>query len=257
MKIYEYIESNFNSKPFIKSGLIDSFANNPISSENFQNLLRDFIYDNFGYYEISEKIKNTTERKNKSMLEVIQEVASNIYLSNEYRYNTLYSTIIQEYNPIENYSMSEKIETTYNGSEVNSTEYNGTETNAHNINEQTVNNNQTTEGKTTNVLKTAPYDSENFFNKEQSSTTQENPTVTESSTHIEGNNSEVKSFDNRVDRNTRTFNGRNDVVTHTRSGNIGVTTSQQMLESQRSLANFNFVGIVARDIVKRIGILIY
>ena len=257
MKIFEYIENNFSSKPFIKSELLNTFVNNPISSETFQNLLRDFIYDNFGYYEISEKIKNTTERKNKTMLEVIQEIASNIYLSNEYRYDTLYSTIIQEYNPIENYSMTERIETAYNGSEVNSTEYNGSETNVHNIKEKTVNQNKTTEGETTNVLKTAPYDSENFFNKEQSTTKQENPSVTDSSASIEGNNSDIKTFDNRVDRNTRSFDGRNDIVTHTRSGNIGVTTSQQMLESQRSLANFNFVGIVARDIVKRIGILIY
>lgn len=257
MKIFEYIESNYNNNPFIKSELIDTFVDNPVSRETFQNLLRDFIYDNFGYYEISEKIKNTTERKNKTMLEVIQEIASNIYLSNEYRYNTLYSTIIQEYDPIENYKMSEKIETTYNGSEVNSTEYNGTETNLHNIKEKTINQNKTTEGSTTNVLKTAPYDSENFYNKEQSTTTQENPTVTDSSASIEGVNSDVKSFDSRVDKNTKRFEGRNDVVTHTRSGNIGVTTSQQMLESQRTLANFNFVGIVARDIVKRIGILIY
>ena len=114
MRIYEYIENNFNNNPFIKSELLGTFEKNPISSEIFQHLLVDFIYDNFGYYEISEKIKNTTERKNKTMLEVIQEIASNIYLSNEYRYNTLYSTIIQEYNPIENYSMTEKIETSYN-----------------------------------------------------------------------------------------------------------------------------------------------
>ena len=103
MKISDYIENNFSNKPFIKSELLGTFEKNPISSENFQNLLRDFIYDNFGYYKISEKINNTAERKNKTMLEVIQEIASNIYLSNEYRYNTLYSTIIQEYNPIENY----------------------------------------------------------------------------------------------------------------------------------------------------------
>ena len=96
MKICEYIENNFSNKPFIKSELIGTFEKNPISSEIFQNLLRDVIYDNFGYYEISEKIKNTTERKNKAMLEVIQEISSNIYLYNEYRYNTLYSTIIQE-----------------------------------------------------------------------------------------------------------------------------------------------------------------
>ena len=257
MRICDYIESNFSNKPFIKSELVNTFEKNPISSENFQNLLRDFLYDNFGYYEISEKIKNTTERKNKTMLEVIQEIASSIYLSNEYRYNTLYSTIIQEYNPIENYSMSEKIETSYNGKEINATTFTGSEKEIHSIKEERTEHSQTNEGGTTNVLKTAPYDSESFFNKEQSTTTQDSPTSSELTIGNTGENTTEKTFENRSDNNIKSFEDRNDVVTHTRSGNIGVTTSQQMLESQRSLANFNFVGIVARDIVKRIGILIY
>lgn len=257
MKICEYIEINFSNNPFIKSDLIGTFAKNPISSDNFQGLLRDFIYDNFGYYEISEKIKNTTERKNKSMLDVIQEIASNIYLSNEYRYDTLYSTILQEYNPIENYSMTEKIETSYNGKEINATTFTGSEKETHSINEQRAEHSQTNEGGTTNVLKVAPYDSENFFNKEQSTTTQDSPTSSELTIGNTGENTNEKTFENRSDNNVKSFDNRSDVVTHTRSGNIGVTTSQQMLESQRSLANFNFVGIVARDIVKRIGILIY
>ena len=41
------------------------------------------------------------------------------------------------------------------------------------------------------------------------------------------------------------------------SGNIGVTTSQQMLESERDIAMFNFIGIVAHDIIKSICICIY
>ena len=257
MRICDYIESNFSNKPFIKSELIDTFEKNRISSENFQNLLRDFIYDNFGYYEISEKIKNTTERKNKTMLEVIQEISSNIYLSNEYRYDTLYSTIIQEYNPIENYSMSEKIETAYNGKEINAVTYIGSEKEIRSINEERAEQSQTNEGVTTNVLKTAPYDSESFFNKEQSTTTQDSPTSSELAVENIGEDTTEKTFENRSDSNVKSFDGRNDVVTHTRSGNIGVTTSQQMLDSQRTIANFNFVGIVARDIVKRIGILIY
>lgn len=43
----------------------------------------------------------------------------------------------------------------------------------------------------------------------------------------------------------------------TRSGNIGVTTSQQMLESERDIAMFNFIGIVAHDIIKSICICLY
>ena len=43
----------------------------------------------------------------------------------------------------------------------------------------------------------------------------------------------------------------------TRSGNVGVTTSQQMLEYERDIAMFNFIGIVAHDIIKSICICIY
>lgn len=45
--------------------------------------------------------------------------------------------------------------------------------------------------------------------------------------------------------------------TLTRSGNIGVTTSQQMIESERVVANFNLLKIVASDITKAICIAIY
>lgn len=40
--------------------------------------------------------------------------------------------------------------------------------------------------------------------------------------------------------------------TLSRAGNIGVTTTQQMLESERNLAHFNLIKIVANDIIKQI-----
>ena len=59
---------------------------------------------------------------------------------------------------------------------------------------------------------------------------------------------------------TDTVTGKEEVTykheNHTH-GNIGVTTSQQMLESEREVALFNFVGIVAHDIIKLIAICIY
>ena len=42
-----------------------------------------------------------------------------------------------------------------------------------------------------------------------------------------------------------------------RSGNIGTLTTQQMLQSQRDIAMFNFMAIVAHDIIKLITICIY
>lgn len=45
--------------------------------------------------------------------------------------------------------------------------------------------------------------------------------------------------------------------TLTRSGNIGVTTSQQMLESERQIALFSLYKVVAQDLIKRLCICIY
>lgn len=43
----------------------------------------------------------------------------------------------------------------------------------------------------------------------------------------------------------------------TKKGNIGVTTSQQMIMSEREVANFNFVYIIAKDIVNAISSSVY
>lgn len=50
---------------------------------------------------------------------------------------------------------------------------------------------------------------------------------------------------------TSTKGNTTDTLIHTlqRSGNIGVTTSQQMLQSERDIAKFDFIGYVAEKII--------
>lgn len=50
---------------------------------------------------------------------------------------------------------------------------------------------------------------------------------------------------------TRTEGEREDARTHTltRSGNIGVTTSQQMIEAERAVAEFSFLSVLTADLV--------
>ena len=302
----------------------DSFLNttvdNPTSSAEFQELLKNYIYENFGVYQISPLIVMRENSTEKSFDDIISEISTLVYKANEYRYNTLYSTIIQEYDPIENYKMIEEITVNYQGDEKTVNQFigkekntisykgeestvdsksgtdtnvltkNGTETNSlsksgsENVNESD------TRGDVTTTTKKAPFDSENFYNESQDLTSQSkadvknttttftdrvdnnttsftNRTDNEQITYNSSNNinksfngrsdENIKEFDGRADESLKTFMDRKDVTTHTRSGNIGVTTSQQMLESQRLLANFNFVDIVARDIVKKIAILLY
>lgn len=58
---------------------------------------------------------------------------------------------------------------------------------------------------------------------------------------------------------TKSFEERNDTKTHnlTRSGNIGVTTSQQMIESERELAAFNIVRQFCEELNKEILLNVY
>ena len=320
MNIYEYIENSQISYPFMSDSFLNTTVDNPTSSAEFQELLKNYIYENFGIYQISPLIVMRENSTEKTFDDLISEISTLVYKANEYRYNTLYSTIIQEYDPIENYKMIEEITVNYQGDEkilnqfigkekntiyykgeestvdsksgtdTNVLTKNGTESNSlsksgsENVNESD------TRGDVTTTSKKAPFDSETFYNESQDLTSQSkadvknttttftdrvdnntttftNRTDNEQITYNSSNNinksfngrsdENIKEFDGRADETLKSFMDRKDVTTHTRSGNIGVTTSQQMLESQRLLANFKFVDIVARDIVKKIAILLY
>ena len=320
MNIYEYIENSKISYPFMSDSFLNTTVDNPTSTADFQELLKNYIYENFGIYQISPLIVMRENSTEKSFDDLISEISTLVYKANEYRYNTLYSTIIQEYDPIENYKMIEEITVNYQGDEKTVNQFIGKEKNTINYKgeESTVDsksgtdtnvltksgtesnslsksgsenvNESDTRGDVTTTTKKAPFDSESFYNESQDLTSQSkadvknttttftdrvdnntttfaNRTDNEQITYNSSNNinksfngrtdENIKEFDGRADESLKSFMDRKDVTTHTRSGNIGVTTSQQMLESQRLLANFKFVDIVARDIVKKIAILLY
>ena len=320
MNIYEYIENSQIRYPFMADSFLNTTVDNPTSTAEFQELLKNYIYENFGIYQISPLIVMRENSTEKTFDNIISEISTLVYKANEYRYNTLYSTIIQEYDPIENYKMIEEITVNYQGDEKTVNQFIGKEKNTINYKgeESTVDsksgtdtnvlsksgsesnslsksgsenvNESSTRGDVTTTTKKAPFDSENFYNESQDLTSQANEDVknttttftdrvdnntttytnrtdNEQITYNSSNNinksfngrsdENIKEFDGRTDESLKSFMDRKDVTTHTRSGNIGVTTSQQMLESQRLLANFKFVDIVARDIVKKIAILLY
>ena len=320
MNIYEYIENSQLNYPFMSDSFLNTTVDNPTSTAEFQELLKNYIYENFGVYQISPLIVMRENSTEKTFDDIISEISTLVYKANEYRYNTLYSTIIQEYDPIENYKMIEEITVNYQGDEKTVNQFIGKEKNTINYKgeESTVDsksgsdtnvltksgtesnslsksgsenvNESDTRGDVTTTTKKAPFDSENFYNESQDLTSQSkadvknttttftnrvdnntttfaNRTDNEQITYNSSNNinksfngrsdENIKEFDGRADESLKSFMNRKDVTRHTRSGNIGVTTSQQMLESQRLLANFKFVDIVARDIVKKIAILLY
>lgn len=144
----------------------------------------------------------------------------------------------------------------------------------------------TDNGKKVSERNVAPYDSETYYNQEKTTDSFDNyshtnelldridetnstvnvPTKTDNKTTTvienigEKTNTQTSTSQQQQQAHTDTVTGKEEVTykheNHTH-GNIGVTTNQQMLESEREVALFNFVGIVAHDIIKLIAICIY
>lgn len=137
----------------------------------------------------------------------IDVVLTSLMLASEYTFTKLYDTLSLEYNPIENYRMTE-VET-----------------------EDTSGASSLTNGTHTTTISVSPFNNPDQITPTQQSTTPE----IKSSTSDSGNRK----------RNL------------TRSGNIGVTTSQQMVEAERALSNINIPSDIAKYLVRNIAILVY
>lgn len=191
--------------------------------------------------------------------DAIYSVAT-LFEANYYEYSTLYNTTILSYNPIENYNDVESEVIENEGEELTKSKL-GEQTTTNKIGEQTnkierggLNGLETTTtGETTTVHETSAYNTSNFKNREREITTKspiyiethnENQTDTQSiGQQTNTNTVGEQENDEKVDTKSKTTR------TLTKRGNIGVTTSQQMLDAERQIAMFSFVDIVLRDVV--------
>ena len=304
LTLSKYIEDN--EVPFFNS--ID-YA--PFNDSNFIDMLNEWCKFNHGSLQIRPLIEDAL----KTDADVIRKRVTNLINVRKYNYSKLYNTTLLEYNPIENYSMTEEgtDTTTASGTKTDdlgaySDTTSGTDTTTitdsktekigayedssastteNDIARQTTNtNNVTTDtGSETHERKVAPFDSDTYAEQELNTDTfKDRRNVTETETNVSPHtdttttrgtttsgareNSYTTSTTDALQHGmTRDISSRSNsytdesrgTTTHkfTRSGNIGVTTSQQMLESERNIAMFNFIGIVAHDIVKSICICIY
>lgn len=169
---------------------------------------------------------NTVSDDNKI---IIAQAIYTIYIKN---WNALYKTLSLEYNPIENYSMTEteNVQDTHKGT---------LESNGNNTNTYT----ETTLVDDTSNNQLWGFNSTDSVNSDkQTGDTTRDVDSTMDSTH---KNTDRETKDITSDRTLK------------RSGNIGVTTSQQMIESERQLWLWNFFESVFSDIDKILVLKIY
>nr|DAM10505.1 MAG TPA: Portal protein, Proximal tail tube, phi29, mature virion, VIRUS.3A [Caudoviricetes sp.] len=165
--------------------------------------------------------------------------------SNKYQINwkKLYDTTVLEYNPIENYDRME--DWTDNDDE--------TSTSARDNTRNTTNSVKST--STNKVMNSVNVTDQNTaFNagltdhakQITDGDTTENGTITNTETGKDTENESVNG--GRTGRHTRTGRAH---------GNIGVTTSQQMIQSERDLVVFNLYDVIAESFIENFCLMVY
>lgn len=207
------------------------------------------------------RIMGTSETLSETNLDTLASIAMASYGT---KWAKLYATLSLEYNPIQNYDMTET--ETGSGTENETTNEDKSHSSSSNRSNQNVRTDDLTDGENTTVMEssdltqniygansTTPVPSErsdtsrngsNYRNRTQTGT------VTDA---YSGTDSESGSEDNQIIRDKDTTNSR----TLRRSGNIGVTTSQQMIEAERSLWFWNFWQVVFADMDQLLALRIY
>lgn len=226
--------------------------------------------------------------------DLIDITISGILKRNEYRFNNLYRTIIQDYNPLENYNRMEATTVDIDGSNTDSTkadsttvrtgsevdtksggfsnsktgtmaettvfsgsekhEQTGTVTSTNQT--RAFNSGLTDTSKSTSTTPTGTNDTLSFADRKNATETAFNGySDTTEYNALKNQHSYDSVTDTTAD--TSTVSGvRKDkhVTTSHIHGNIGVTTSAQMLESERKLSNFDFFDIVYRTVIGELSI---
>lgn len=152
-----------------------------------------------------------------------------IYNLNKNKYIKLVATETVEYNPIENYSMTESESGTRTPDLSRVAEGTASESGTNSANNTTSN---------TSTDSNTSFDSTAFVNNSK------NELIGNSNTTGENT---AKSNSTVISKETGTEQTTNEL---TRKGNIGVTTTQQMLEQERTIADFSTIKVFFEDVAK-------
>lgn len=161
-----------------------------------------------------------------------------------YKWRTLQNTTTLDYNPIENYNRTETWTEKRNG---NSNE-------AHSGNDKTVNT-DTNSGEDSGTTSAEGFTDVAAFNSSELVPQESTRTTGESTTKY----GRVLTTNNTMTHGHQIATTDSDNSTHEGhiSGNIGVTTSQQMIEQERSVADFNIYKTIINDFITEFCVMVY
>lgn len=236
--------------------------NVPWVDENISDVLDILYHGNIsGDKLISPLVSKLSNDEELTLLErdTLADVLISVYGKN---WVSMWDTMLFEYNPIENYRMVEEMT-----DDETVIEYGKESTRTDNLNHAKTGT-ETLAPDTTEIvtpdLTTTTENSVNGFNSDDASPSDNQSEVVSGSTTTTKEGTETTTF-NTSDSNTGTqkvsdtgsdTHTRNYLLT--RSGNIGVTTSQQMIQSERDLWIWNyFNNVIFPDIDRVLTLMIY
>lgn len=249
MKLEEYLEKTID-QPFILDGIFKTcFASLP---DDFNSKITNFAKENYGMRVIRGSI--TVCRTDEEIKEKINALCTTVAFDNAYGLNVLYKTLNLDYNPIENYNMKEEMTDTGKVSHLNITDSTNNEKNTGTVTNE--HSGSSTDGETVNtsVISKTPFDDDTMTDTEKNVNTGNAVVNSESGTATTTNNLSNNKVFHNVDDNVEE---RNLKQTHTRTGNIGVTTTQDMIKQEREIAEFHFLSIFTRKIINAICLGVY
>lgn len=205
-----------------------------IKDDVFQNNLKRYMEINFGEYCLLYMYKlDPVSASNLIPLRLNYQ-----YIANAYMLEGLWNSTQLDYNPIENYRMEEK------GKETNS----GSDTTTRNFGNTNV---QQIAGERNDIMSYGSYENTNTHEVSPESSANyiaESRDKINNGTHIDNATTGSQTITTKSDavNNTDTLK-HGHILDHelTRSGNIGVTTSQQMIQSEREIVKLNVYKVVA------------
>lgn len=239
-RLSDVFEFNNFSK-FFKGCSIAAWENIPETTRDEMSML--YYFNNSSRY-ISPALESFLRNFNvgqQQQLTLIGDIFTNMYGNS---LSSLYRALFSEYNPIENYMMIEK------GDDTRELTDDTTDThNKHNTNTTTTDGELTIANNSTRDIKKA-----GFNNANPVLDTVE--TANENDTNINNETVEQSEDETHTGQSVKTVTESNK-HNFTRSGNIGVTTSQQMIESEIELRKKEYWDIVFKKLNDLLTLSIY
>lgn len=208
----------------------------PWANDNGQTLDQMYFGNHSGNKETSPLLDKFIEQNGGNAIpEVLTEnqmttLANILYTRYGVKWDKLYKVLSAEYNPIENYSMTEE----------ETPDITRTET-------PDITRGKTTSAKSDFTVTTNSGTATDVYGFNSNSPVPQGESAGISTVTTQGDADKNVTTENETETGTRTER-ETGTRTLTRSGNIGVTTSQQMLESEIKLWEWNFYETVFKDV---------